>query len=122
MAHCQVRFTFLPRQWDGGLCLRCRVGAGDTAACQVEGMELCPRGAQQLHEVRQALGVLQSTEMTVVPQGPVFPLFTEQSPFARPESWPQAGCGDSNSFTRLSLLYHHGCLFSFADTLSQQEG
>src|SRR5262249_53705941 len=87
---------------------------------QVEGIELCPRSAQQLREVREALDVLQATEVSRVPDRPVLALFPEQPLGGRPGVWCRAGAASSDSVLRLSLLYPHNDLFSFADPLSRQ--
>src|SRR5215813_10176183 len=76
------------------------------------------------HELPCApLSFLQATEVSRVPDRPVFALFAEQPPpGGRPGVWHRAGSDGSDRFPRLSVLSHHEGLSSFAATLSRQKG
>ena len=95
--------------------------AVDGTAHQVERMKFSPRMAQLLRKVGQPLGILEAKDAAPVPHRPVFAFFTEQRLVGRPTAEHRADAGGAESFTRLSLLYHHDCLFSFVATLAQQK-
>ena len=102
IAHMHTRvLAVLTIKQDRGAGVSPHLTACCAAAGQVECMEVPPRRAQQLREVRQALTILKSKYCSCVPERPVFTLSAENCLVGRQRAWQRVRRGGSHTFARL---------------------